>query len=155
MRHFPWTVTFVICPTSRVSRHDDKPMTIPKMTASKKLPTKQKNFNEILWSWCHYNEEMMLHPARWKEITVDQSKFLKKKNRFRFLVEVLPEKGKCCNPTLADIMCSRIRTINQNGWSWYHFSQEKTHHPPIPVIIYSYYRKYAIPLFLGHPVLWL
>ena len=32
------------------------------------------------------------------------------------------------------------------------FSQEKTHHPLIPVIIYSYYRKYAVPLFLGHPV---
>ena len=24
--------------------------------------------------------------------------------------EVLPEKGKFCNPTLADITCSRIRT---------------------------------------------
>ena len=32
------------------------------------------------------------------------------------------------------------------------FSQEKTHHPLIPVIIYNYYRKYAVPLFLGHPV---
>ena len=28
----------------------------------------------------------------------------------------------------------------------------RKHHPLIPVIIYSYYRKYAVPLFLGHPV---
>ena len=27
------------------------------------------------------------------------------------------------------------------------FSQEKTHHPLIPVIIYNYYRKYAVPFF--------
>ena len=26
------------------------------------------------WSWCYYNEEKMLYPARWKKITVDQSK---------------------------------------------------------------------------------
>ena len=32
------------------------------------------------------------------------------------------------------------------------FSQEKTHHPLIPVIIYNYYRKYPVPFFLGHPV---
>ena len=57
--------------------------------------------------------------------------------------------GNLLNPTSADITCSRIRTLNQNGWSWYNFSQEKTHHPLIPVIIYSYYQKYAVPLFLA------
>ena len=29
----------------------------------------------------------------------------------------------------------------------------RKHHPLMPVIIYNYYRKYAVPLFLGHPVL--
>ena len=33
--------------------------------------------NQICWSWCYYNEEKMLYPARWKRITVDQSKVLK------------------------------------------------------------------------------
>ena len=32
------------------------------------------------------------------------------------------------------------------------FLRRKHTHPLIPVIIYSYYRKYAVPLFLGHPV---
>ena len=29
------------------------------------------------------------------------------------------------SPTWSDIICSRIKPLNQNGWSWYHFSQEK------------------------------
>ena len=65
--------------------------------------------------------------------------------KFKLRMEIL-------NLTWPGITCSRIRTANQNGWSCYHFSQEKTHHPLIPVIIYNYYRKYAVPLFLGHPV---
>ena len=35
------------------------------------------------------------------------------------------------------------------------FLRRKHHHPPIPVIIYSYYRKYAVLLFLGHPVIYI
>ena len=53
------------------------------MTVHKKLLIKSKVLNQILWSWCYYNVEEMLYPARWKKITVDQSKVLK--NRlFRF-----------------------------------------------------------------------
>ena len=67
--------------------------------------------------------------------------------------QLLAEKGKFWNPTLSDIMCSRIKkTLNQNCWSWKHFSQEKIPHPLIPVVIYLHYRKYAVPIFLGHPV---
>ena len=40
------------------------------------------------------------------------------------------------NSTSSDIMCSRIRPLDQNCWSWYHFSQEKIPHPLIPVAIY-------------------
>ena len=52
----------------------------------------------------------MFYPARGKKITVDQSKVLKKSIVPVFGGEVLPEKGKFCNPRLADITCSRIRT---------------------------------------------
>ena len=48
-----------------------------KMTVHKKLLIKLKVLNQIWWSWCYYNEEKMLYPARWKKITVDQSKVLK------------------------------------------------------------------------------
>ena len=47
------------------------------MTVHKKLLIKLKVFNRISWSWCYYNKEKMLYPARWKKITVDQSKVLK------------------------------------------------------------------------------
>ena len=50
---------------------------IPKITVHKKLLMKLKDFNRIWWSWCYYNEEKMFYPARWKKITVDQSKVLK------------------------------------------------------------------------------
>ena len=35
----------------------------------------------------------------------------------------------------------------------HHFTvgRERAHHPLIPVIIYSYYRKYAVPLFVSYP----
>ena len=36
------------------------------MTVDKKLLIKLKVFNQIWWSWCHYNEEKMLYPAKWK-----------------------------------------------------------------------------------------
>ena len=51
---------------------------IPKMTVHKKLLIKLKVFNQISWSWCYYNKEKMLYPARWKNITVDQRKVQKK-----------------------------------------------------------------------------
>ena len=47
------------------------------MTVDKKLLIKWKVFNQIWWSLCYYNEEKMFYPARWKKITVDQSKVLK------------------------------------------------------------------------------
>ena len=48
------------------------------MTVHEKLLMKWKVLNQIWWSWCYYiNEEKMLYPARWKKITVSQSKFLK------------------------------------------------------------------------------
>ena len=50
---------------------------IPKMTVHQKLLMEWKVLNQIWWSWCYYNEEKMLYPARWKKITVDQSKVLK------------------------------------------------------------------------------
>ena len=50
---------------------------IPKMTDHTKLLIKWKVCNQIWWSWSYYNEEKTLYPARWKKITVDQSKVLK------------------------------------------------------------------------------
>ena len=50
---------------------------IPKMTVHKKLLIKYKVLNQIWWSWCYYNEEEALYPARWKRIIVDQSNILK------------------------------------------------------------------------------
>ena len=44
------------------------------------------------------------------------------------------------------------KLLNQNCWSWYHFSQEKIHHPLVSDIISSYYGKYAIPFLLSRPV---
>ena len=41
---------------------------IPKMTVHRKLLMKLKVLNQIWWSWCYYNEEKMLYPARWKKI---------------------------------------------------------------------------------------
>ena len=57
------------------------------MTVHKKLLIKWEVINQIWWSWCYYNEEKMLYPARWKKITVDQSKVLKNwvYRLFRFL----------------------------------------------------------------------
>ena len=67
-----------------------------------------------------------------------------------FPSQVLAEKGKFWNLTLSDITCSRIKkTLNQNCWSWYHFSREKILYPLILVVIYLYYRKYAVPGFLA------
>ena len=45
------------------------------------------------------------------------------------------------------------KQLNQNCWSWYHFSQEKLLHTLITVIASTYCGKYAVPFFLGHPVL--
>ena len=47
------------------------------MIVHKKLLMEWKVLNQIWWSWCYYNEEKMLYPARWNKITVDQSKVLK------------------------------------------------------------------------------
>ena len=67
--------------------------------------------------------------------------------------QLLAEKGKFWNPTLFDIMCSRIKKhLNQTCWSWYHFSQEKIPHstdisryiPTLPEVCRS--------VFWGHPV---
>ena len=57
------------------------------MTVYKKLLMKWKVLNQIWWSWCYHNEEKMFYPARWKKITVDQSKVLKNwlHRLFRFL----------------------------------------------------------------------
>ena len=44
------------------------------------------------------------------------------------------------------------KLLNQNWWSWYHFSQEKLPQTPIPVTASTYRGKYAIVFFLGHPV---
>ena len=44
------------------------------------------------------------------------------------------------------------KLLNQNCWSWYHFSQ-KLPSTLIPVIASTYCGKYAVPFFfLGHPV---
>ena len=57
------------------------------MTVHKKLHIKYKVLDQIWWSWCYYNQEKMLYPARWKKMTVDQSKVLKNRlyRLFRFL----------------------------------------------------------------------
>ena len=47
------------------------------MTVHKKLLIKLKKINQIWRSWCCFNEEKMFYPAKWKKITVDQSKVLK------------------------------------------------------------------------------
>ena len=44
------------------------------------------------------------------------------------------------------------KPLNQNCWSWYHFSQEKLPHTLILVIASIYCGKYAVPFFMGHPV---
>ena len=44
------------------------------------------------------------------------------------------------------------KLLNQNCWSWYHFSQEKLLHTLILVIVSTYCGKYAVPFFMGHPV---
>ena len=44
------------------------------------------------------------------------------------------------------------KLLNQNCWSWYHFSQEKLPHKLIPFIASTYCGKYPVPFFLGHPV---
>ena len=44
---------------------------IPKTTVHKKLLIKLKVLNQIWWSWCYYNGDKMLYPARWKRIIVD------------------------------------------------------------------------------------
>ena len=41
------------------------------------------------------------------------------------------------------------KVLNQNWWSWYHFSQEKLPQTLIPVIASTYCGKYAVPFFLS------
>ena len=43
------------------------------------------------------------------------------------------------------------KLLNQNCWSWYHFSQEKLPRTLIPVIASIYCGKYAVPFFSGPP----
>ena len=45
-----------------------------------------------------------------------------------------------------------IKLLNQNCWSWYHFSQKKLPRTLILVIASTYCGKYAVPFFMGHPV---
>ena len=69
-----------------------------------------------------------------------------------FSSEVLAEEGTFLNPTSADITCSRIKNrLTKIADLGIIFLRRKTHHPlvRIAVIIYSYYRRYAVPLFLG------
>ena len=76
---------------------------IPKMTVHKKLLIQYiKVLNQIWWSWCYYNEEKMLYPARWKKITVDQIKVLK----ISFLVEDHP----ACDDVTSEVYRNTFRT---------------------------------------------
>ena len=47
--------------------------------------------------------------------------------------------------------------LNQNWWSWYHFSLEKLPHTLIPVIASTYFGKYAVPFFRAtlYTIIWL
>ena len=63
-------------------------------------------------------------------------------------------KGNIWASTLSHQMCSiEIKLLNQNFWSWYHFSQEKLPHTLIPVIASTYCERYAVPgfFFSGPP----
>ena len=53
------------------------------MTVHKKLLINWKVFNRIWWSWCYYNGKKRFYPARWKKITVNQSK-VQKNRLFRY-----------------------------------------------------------------------
>ena len=50
---------------------NDKFMANPENDSPSEIIHKiKKVLNQIWWSWCYYNEEKMLYPARWKGTTV-------------------------------------------------------------------------------------